>query len=77
MPIYEFRCTPCADHFEELVRRQDEAVRCPACGGQEVERLVSTFAGVGGGSGAGAGLPDYSRLAHHRHAGGCGCGHAH
>jgi putative FmdB family regulatory protein len=77
MPIYEYRCAACSERFEELVRRPDDTVACPECGGTQAERLLSTFAGVGGG---GAPAPDYSRLSHHRNAGGCcggACGHRH
>jgi putative FmdB family regulatory protein len=74
MPIYEYRCGSCDERFEELVRSTDATVACPACGGAQVERLLSTFAGVGG-SGAAA-APDYSRLGHHRSAG-CGPGCCH
>jgi putative FmdB family regulatory protein len=78
MPIYEYRCESCAERFEELVRRPGDPVACPACGGTEAERLLSTFAGVG--AAGGTPMPDYGRLGHHRTAGGCcggGCGHAH
>jgi putative FmdB family regulatory protein len=76
MPIYEYRCGACDERFEELVRRLDDPVACPECGGDQAERLLSAFAGVGGGGGSP--VPDYSRLGHHRHAGGCcggGCAH--
>ena len=79
MPIYEYRCETCDERFEELVRRPDETVACPQCGGERAERLLSTFAGVGGGGGT-APMSDYSRMGHHRHAGGCcggACGHMH
>ncbi|MEA2268720.1 MAG: hypothetical protein QOC64_1330 [Solirubrobacteraceae bacterium] len=76
MPIYEYRCSGCAERFEELVRNPDVAVACPACGSAEAQRLLSTFAGVGAdGSSA---VPDYSRMGANR--GGCcggACGHAH
>jgi putative FmdB family regulatory protein len=46
VPIYEFICQSCDQPFEELVGShvgtEESAVRCPACGGAEVERLVST-----------------------------------
>ena len=77
MPIYEYRCASCAERFEELVRRPEDPVACPHCGGVEAERLLSTFAGVGGG---GPPAVDYSRLSHHRNSGGCcggACGHRH
>jgi putative FmdB family regulatory protein len=48
MPIYEFSCTACGHSFEELVGSNvgadASALRCPQCGGAELERLVSTQA---------------------------------
>jgi putative FmdB family regulatory protein len=34
----------CESHFEELVRSQEQAVTCPACGGAKVLKQFSTFA---------------------------------
>jgi putative FmdB family regulatory protein len=46
VPIYEFICRSCDRPFEELVGspvgKAESAVRCPACGAAEVERLVSS-----------------------------------
>ena len=46
VPIYEFVCRSCDQRFEELVGSHmgtsESAVRCPACGGAKVERLVSS-----------------------------------
>ena len=81
MPIYEYRCLSCDERFEELVRRPDDAAPCPQCGGAEVERLLSVFAGVGGRE-APAG-PDWGKVAQRRvpaAGGGCcggACGHMH
>jgi putative FmdB family regulatory protein len=80
MPIYEYHCLGCDERFEELVRGPDAAVACPGCQGAEVQRLLSTFAGVGGTKGS---APDYSRLmadVGRSGSGGCcggACGHAH
>ena len=78
MPIYEYRCEPCAEEFEELVRGPDATVACPSCGSADVDRLLSTFAGVGGRqSGA---LPEHPRFSRPAAGGGCcggGCGHMH
>jgi putative FmdB family regulatory protein len=78
MPIYEYRCASCSERFEELVRRPDDAIACPECGGVEAERLLSVFAGVGGKADA---APDASRYGAGRMpAGGCcggACGHTH
>ncbi len=46
MPIYEFVCTECGKSFEDLVfslSKIDEVV-CPACGGSQVKKKMSTFA---------------------------------
>jgi putative FmdB family regulatory protein len=55
MPIYEYRCTPCDEVFEELiVRRSDELfVRCPTCRSTSVARVLSRPAQsrTGGGGG--------------------------
>ncbi len=46
MPIYEFACESCGHHFEELtgshVGKAESEVRCPECGGANLERLVSS-----------------------------------
>lgn len=44
MPIYEFLCQNCGQEFERLVFRSDEAVECPACGHQGVNKLMSACA---------------------------------
>jgi putative FmdB family regulatory protein len=72
MPIYEYACMKCEEHFEELVRSEEQVVTCPSCGAAKVLRQFSAFAvhgasvkpsfasGSGGGGCCG---------------GGCGCGH--
>ena len=42
MPLYEYKCVTCGHEFELLVRGP-EAVSCPACAGNSVERMVSSF----------------------------------
>lgn len=46
MPIFEFVCTECGQSFEDLVRSASsvEEVICPACGGDQVKKQLSTFA---------------------------------
>jgi putative FmdB family regulatory protein len=68
MPIYEYVCMACEEHFEELVRNGEEP-DCPGCGGPNVRRQLSVFATHGespqpsfGASGGCCG-------------GSCGCGH--
>ncbi len=45
MPVYEFACGECGEHFEELVGSHVgltvEQVRCPACKSGRIERLIS------------------------------------
>ncbi|MCB9852877.1 MAG: zinc ribbon domain-containing protein [Phycisphaerales bacterium] len=46
MPIHEFHCDACDKAFEELVRnsKDESALRCPACGGNQITRQFSVFA---------------------------------
>lgn len=43
MPLYEFRCDPCAHEFETLVRPGD-VPSCPLCRGEKLTRLLSQVA---------------------------------
>lgn len=43
MPLYDFRCKTCDHEFEALVRTGD-VPECPTCHGQDLQRLLSTFA---------------------------------
>ena len=43
MPLYEFKCRECGHLFEALVRGSG-VPSCPACQGQNLERLLSMFA---------------------------------
>jgi putative FmdB family regulatory protein len=49
MPIYDYRCTDCDERYDQLVRRAEDVVSCPACGSEHSERLLSVFAGIGTG----------------------------
>ena len=40
MPVYEYKCRSCGNRFEALVRG-DARPACAACGGLELERLLS------------------------------------
>ena len=44
MPLFDFRCRACGHQFEALVRPQDPAPTCSACGGVDLEKLLPTFA---------------------------------
>jgi len=53
MPIYEFECDSCDQPFEELVFGSAiDKVTCPKCGGDDIHKLVSTFASRIAGGGA-------------------------
>jgi putative FmdB family regulatory protein len=70
MPIYEYYCTSCEKRFEELVLEKEPAVvHCPACGANEVNRLISLFATTTPGANSFVATSGESR----GHA--CGCGH--
>jgi len=42
MPLYDFRCKPCGEEFEALVR-PSHAPACPSCASADLERLLSGF----------------------------------
>ena len=45
MPILEYACESCGNHFDKLIRGMNVSnpdVACPSCGGNEVEKQVST-----------------------------------
>ena len=68
VPIYEYACMECEQHFEELVRNEQQEIACPSCGAANVLKQLSTFSFKGSqpqatlGSGGCCG-------------GSCGCGH--
>jgi putative FmdB family regulatory protein len=46
MPIYAFKCRACGHSFEKsmtLAERESAPVTCPACGSDQVERVLSAF----------------------------------
>jgi putative FmdB family regulatory protein len=54
MPIYEFKCSKCSEFFELLLMssNKDEEFKCPKCGSDAFERVISTTNyAMGGGSG--------------------------
>ena len=71
MPIYEYACMECEEHFDELVRSEQQVVTCPSCGAAKVLKQLSSFAVHGTASkssfasGSGGGCC----------GGSCGCGH--
>lgn len=52
MPIYEYRCPDCGHEFDKLQKISDDPVtECPACGKDQVKKLISrtSFSLKGGG----------------------------
>lgn len=46
MPIYEYQCSDCGNHYEQI-RRMSEAdtnLECPKCRSNRVRRQLSSFA---------------------------------
>jgi len=74
MPIYEYACMQCEDHFEELVRSGEQVVTCPSCGAAKVLRQLSSFAVHASGSKAG-GVATTAGGGGGCCGGSCGCGH--
>ncbi len=70
MPVYEYACMSCEQHFEELVGMEAEAPPCPHCGAGDVLRQLSVFAAHGMSEPKGAGRPAGGCC-----GGSCGCGH--
>jgi putative FmdB family regulatory protein len=53
MPVFEFECKECQQHFEDLVfGNKLEGVLCPTCGSDRVRKKMSTFVSKIGGDGA-------------------------
>jgi len=45
MPIYEYRCWKCGDVFEKIQKVEEgaESLKCPYCGAQKPEKVLSSF----------------------------------
>ena len=54
MPMYEYWCDACQQHFTKLQRMGATAAEtvCPMCGSSQVKKQISACA-IGGGSGGG------------------------
>jgi putative FmdB family regulatory protein len=46
MPIYEYTCQACGEHFERLVRSMtgEHKAECPKCASVKTKRALSVFA---------------------------------
>ncbi len=57
MPIYEYRCAPCDQTFETLVRTPNDVARCPSCGGIDLAKQFSVPAAAKTSGSQGSSLP--------------------
>lgn len=48
MPIYEFLCVSCGQVSEHLVFGEQDAIRCAACGANELRRILSVSSSASG-----------------------------
>ncbi|GAB6177260.1 hypothetical protein JCM16814_21510 [Desulfobaculum senezii] len=78
MPIHEFRCEKCGNEFEELVIGSTTQVKCPSCGSEKTEKLLSCcqFKSAGGGDSLGTASSSSSSGCAGCSGGSCSsCGH--
>jgi putative FmdB family regulatory protein len=49
MPIYEYQCQECGEHFDKFLRSfsAEADVVCPKCGSREIRKGFSIFASRG------------------------------
>ncbi len=43
MPIFEYQCSDCGNHFEQLVR-SSTVPECPKCASHKLDKQLSVFA---------------------------------
>jgi len=43
MPIYEYECADCGNHFEQLVFSNHESITCSKCKSSRVKKRMSAF----------------------------------
>ncbi|WP_072031797.1 FmdB family zinc ribbon protein [Acetonema longum] len=57
MPLYEFKCLDCHAQFEKICgiewNNAPHSVICPKCGHNNLQKLISQFAGTGRAGGSG------------------------
>jgi putative FmdB family regulatory protein len=51
MPLYEYKCSKCGEKFEKLTSfANSHEMECPKCGSKETQKLIGSFATMGGSS---------------------------
>ena len=74
MPLFEYECRGCHNKFEYLTRG-DQTPSCPACKGEDLQKLLSVFAAQASGPAKSfSGFPSAPSHDHHAAApcGSCG-----
>jgi putative FmdB family regulatory protein len=62
MPLYEYICRECENHFEKRVSfsEADNEQDCPACGSKHSQKQISLFASTGTAKSSGSSFPTSS-----------------
>jgi putative FmdB family regulatory protein len=50
MPIYEYICDKCNQHFEKIVINKQQEISCPKCSSKQATIQLSVFATAGSSS---------------------------
>jgi len=50
MPIYEYLCDDCGEHYECIVLSKSTAIECPRCASAKHTMQISVFAAHGNGA---------------------------
>ena len=73
MPIYEYICEDCKEHFEKIVINKQQEISCPKCSSKKAAIQLSVFATGGNGSGSSSPSGGFSGGGGGCCGGGCGC----
>jgi putative FmdB family regulatory protein len=73
MPIYEYICEDCKEHFEKIVINKQQEISCPKCSSKKAAIQLSVFARAGTGSGSSSPSGGFSGGGDGCCGGGCGC----
>lgn len=49
MPIYEYICEDCNEHFEKIVINKQQEIACPKCASKKASIQLSVFAAAASG----------------------------
>lgn len=52
MPIYEYICDECEEHFEKIVINKQQEIACPKCASKKASIQLSVFSSAGNGASA-------------------------